>query len=144
MNREQKIAWCFVITILLGVILSAIAFTILYVKVGIPKARAGFGFLGIAGLGVIPALLFRKDKGKVTFDERDRLIRRTAALGGFASAYLFVGMACMIPWSILGKDGTISVRWLPLIWVGTFITHFLVYSVAILVQYGRGGKDGQE
>jgi len=144
MNRVQKIAWSLVITISLGFILSCIAVAILYVKLGMPKALAGLGFMGIAGLGGFSPLIFRKDKGKVTFDERDKLIKRRAALAGFATSYLFVGLACMIPFSILGPKASISVTWLPNIFMGAALSAFFVTSVAILVQYGWGGKDGQK
>ncbi|MCK4501350.1 hypothetical protein KAU11_12690 [Candidatus Babeliales bacterium] len=144
MNRVQKIAWSLVITISLGFILSCIAVAILYVKLGMPKALAGLGFMGIAGLGGFSPLIFRKDKGKVTFDERDKLIKRRAALAGFATSYLFIGLACMIPFSILGPKASVSVTWLPNIFMGAALSAFFVTSVAILVQYGWGGKDGEK
>jgi len=140
MNRVQKIAWSFVITISFGFILSCIAIAILYFKVGMPKALAGLGFMGIAGLGGFSPLIFRKDKGKVTLDERDRLINRRAALAGFGASYLLVGLACMIPFFILGPKASISVIWLPNIWLGTFMIAFFVHSVAILIQYGLADK----
>lgn len=141
MNRVQKIAWFFVVTILLAVLLAGGAVGILYVKVGMPKALAGLGFLGIAGLGGFSPILFRKDKGLVTFDERDKLIKRRAALAGFATSYLFVGLACMIPFFVLGPQANVSVTWLPMIFMGAGLSSFFAHSVAILVQYGRGGKE---
>ena len=137
MNREQKIAWFFVITISLSFVLSCIAVAILYVKLGMPRALAGLGFMGIAGLGGFSPLIFRKDKGKATFDERDKLIKRKAAFG---TSYLFVGLACMIPFSVLGPKASISVTWLPNIFMGAALSAFFVTSVAILVQYKRGRK----
>ncbi len=143
MNRWQKIAWSLVITISVGFILSCIAIAILYVKVGMPKASAGIAFLGIAGLGGFSLLIFKKDKRQVTFDERDKLIKRRAALVGFAASYLFVGLACMIPFSVLGPKASIPVHWLPQIFGGAAISFFFTHSVAILVQYGRGGKENE-
>ncbi|UCE99945.1 MAG: DUF2178 domain-containing protein [Planctomycetota bacterium] len=143
MNRLQKIAWSVVITISAGFVVSCIAVAILYVKVGMPKAVAGFALIGIAGLGGLGPLIFKKDKGKVSFDERDRQIKEKAALGGFAAAFLFAGLACMIPFFILGPKASISVTWLPNIWMGTFLTAFFVYSAAILIQYGWKGGDNE-
>ena len=143
MNRAQKIAWSLVIAVSFGFVVSCIAVAIFYVKVGMPKALLGFGFMGIAGLAGFSPLIFKKDKGKVTFDERDRLIKRNAALAGFAASYLFVGAACMIPFSVLGPKGVISVRWLPYIFGGAAISLFFVHSVAILIQYGRRDKDNE-
>ena len=143
MNRAQKIAWSLVITILFAFIVSGIAVAILYVKVGMPRAFVGFAFMGLAGLGGFSPLIFKKDKGKVTFDERDRLIKRNAALAGFAASYLFVGAACMIPFSVLGPKASISVSWLPNIFGGAALSAFFVTSVAILVQYGWRDKHNE-
>jgi len=143
MNRMQKIAWSFVISTALGFVCSVIAVAILYFKVGFPRASAGLAFLAIAGLGGLSPLIFREDKGKVTFDERDAFIKKNAALAGFAGAFLFTCFACMIPFFVLGTKASISVRWLPQIWIGTFVTQFFFYSVAILVGYGRGGKENE-
>ncbi len=140
MNRAQKTAWLLVITISAGFVLSCIAVVILYIKTGMPTALAGFMFMAVAAFGGLGPLIFKKDKGSITFDERDKLIKRRAALAGFGTSYLFVCLACMIPFSILGPKASISVIWLPNIWAGTFLTAFFVHSVAILVQYGRTGK----
>jgi hypothetical protein len=140
MNRVQKIAWSFIITISVAFLLSCIAIAILYVKVGMPKALAGLGFMGIAGLGGFSPLIFHTDKGKVNLDERDMLINRRAALAGFGTSYLLVGLVCMIPFFILGPKASISVIWLSNIFAGTGLSMFFVYSMAILVQYGWRGK----
>ena len=92
MNRVQKIAWSFVVMISVAFLLSCIAIAILYFKVGMPKALAGLGFMGIAGLGGFSPLIFQTEKGKVTLDERYRLINRRAALAGFGTSYLLVGL----------------------------------------------------
>ena len=141
MNRAQKMAWLLVITISAAVLLAGGAVGILYVKVGMPKALAGLGFLGIAGLGGLGPLIFKKDKGKVTFDERDHIINRKAALAGFGTAYMVMGLWCMIPFFVLGPKANVSVTWLPMIFMGAGISHFFVHSVAILIQYGRGAKE---
>ena len=141
MNRVQKIAWLFVVTISLGVILSITATALLYVKVGMPRAQAGLAFLAIAAFGGLGPLIFKKDKEPVTCDERDKLINKRAALAGFITSYLVMGLACMTPFFVLGPQGTISVVWLPQIFMAGMISAFFVHSVAILEQYGwRSGK----
>ena len=121
-----------------GVILAAIAVAVLFLVIGLPWsiARSGLAFLGIAGFGGFASLIFKKDKGKVTCDERDQLINSRAAKAAFASAYLVTGLACMLPFFILGPAATVSVEWLPSIFLAAGLTGFLVHSVAILVQYG--------
>jgi Na+/proline symporter len=141
MNRMQKIAWWLVACISIAMIISLIAVAIAYSKVGMPKALIGFSFLGIAGIGGLAPLVFPKDKGKVTCDERDIQINRRAALAGFGASYLVTGLACMLPFTILGYQASISVCWLPNIFMAAGLTSFFVHSVAILVQYGFKEKN---
>lgn len=77
MNRFQKLAWFNLIVILIALTLSAIAVSVFYFVVDLPirRALAGFGFMGITGLmGLSPVFLLKKERGKVSFDERDQLI----------------------------------------------------------------------
>ena len=143
MNRAQKMALTMVITTLSAFLLSCVAFVILYFKVGMPKALLGFLLMYLSGLAGFSPLIFKKDKGKVIFDERDRLVKERAGLGGFTAAYLFVGMACMIPFFVLGPEANVSVTWLPQIFIGAGISHAFVYSVVILEQYGWRGKNDE-
>lgn len=141
MNRVQKIAWLFVITISLAVSLSAVAVGILYAKFGFSKPMAvGLAFLAIAGIGGLGPLIFKKDKSPVAFDERDGIINQRASLAGFAASYLVVGIACMLPFFILGPESQIPVFWLPMIFMGAGISSVFTRSVVILIQYGLGGK----
>jgi hypothetical protein len=145
MNRIQKMAWWMAIWISAGTILAAIAVAVLFFVIGMPWpiARAGLGFLGIAGFGGLGSLIFKKDKGKVTCDERDRLINNRAAVAGFGSAYMVAGVLCMLPFFVLGPAATISVTWLPDIFMAAGLTAFFVHSVAILAQYGWRAKDNE-
>ena len=140
MNREQKIALSCVVTILVAVVASAITIIILYQSVGMPKALRGLGFMGLSGLGCLSIFIFKKEKGKVTFDERDKLIQKRAGLAGFALSYLFLCLACMIPFCVMGGRALIQVRWLPQILGGTCITYFFFYSLTIFFEYGLGSK----
>lgn len=136
MNREQKVALSIVVTILAAVVASTVAIIILYQKFGMPEALRGLAFMGISGSGSLSVFIFKKE----TFDERDKLIQKRAGLAGFALAYIFVGLACMIPFCVMGGKALISVRWLPQIFIGACITHFFFYSITILCEYGLGSK----
>lgn len=142
MNRVQKIAWFIVINFTFAIILSLLVYVILLPKFGASRATAAFGILGLCGLSGLTPIIFKKDPGQVVCDERDKMINRKAAIAGFASAYLFVGLACMLPFTIMGSDATISVSWLPCIFGGAGMLNFYIHALAILVQYGRGGQDG--
>ncbi len=141
MNREQKMARACVICMSLAF---TAAFTVLLIHllVGTPKALYAVVIpcVGPPLSGLI-CLFIPKDKGKVTLDERDLMIRRNAAHAGFIGAFLFTCFACMIPFFVLGPKASISVKWLPQIWIGTFLAQFFFYSLTIIVDYGRGAKE---
>ncbi len=143
MNRSQKIACFMVINAGVALLLSLVVFGvgIFYFKVSVSKAAAGFGFMGLMGFSGFTPILFKKEPGAVEFDERDIKINRKAALAGFASSYLYMCLACMLPFFIMGPKATISVVWLPNILLGGWVLTSLVYSITILVLYGKGDKD---
>ncbi len=144
MNRIQKIAWMFVISTSAALVISLVAVGILYQYAGMPRALIGFSFMGLTGLGGLAPLLFRKEQGSVVADERDQLFQRRAAIAGFTTAYMIFGAACMIPFFVFGPDFMISVKWLPMIFMGAGISHYFIYAVTILSQYGWSGKGEQQ
>jgi hypothetical protein len=141
MNRAYKLARFTVIVISTSCMLSGGAFLILYFTLGLPKASAGLAFMSLIFLLGFTPLMYRKDQGKVVCDERDIEINGKAVAAGFVTAYLVMGLACMLSFFVLGPKGTLSVQWLPMIFMGAGISHYLAYSIAILEQYGRGGGD---
>ena len=144
MNRQQKIALYNLTVIAASLTLSGATVGILTILHGMPKALGGLGFLGIAVLiGLLP-FLFRQKRGEVSFDERDLLIQSRASLVAYSVFWVFFTAACMIPWLVFDCGATIRVVLLPCMLAGGFIMVQLVQSVAILVQYRLGEKDGQE
>lgn len=143
MNIWQKIAWYNIIVITISLSLTAGAITVIALIAGMPKAFAGLGFMGFCGLMGFSPVLFKKDKSKVTFDERDRAIGIKAGWAGFGASYCFFIIVCMTTWAIYGSKGTVSVQMLPLMVLGGFIVSEIVRSITILVQYGRGGKENE-
>jgi len=97
--------------------------------------------MGITGLMGLSPILYKKERGKVSFDERDELINYRAVLAAYSVFWLVFTAACMIPWSIIGPSGSISVNVLPIMLFGIGITLALVHSLVILIQYGRGIKE---
>ena len=143
MNRWQKIAWCYVITISIGIVASIIAISILYAKTGMPTALKGFSFIGIGGLGAISQLIFKKEKVKFQFDERDRLFHQRAWFIGYGASYTFFVVVNMSIWFIYGPEGSVSVNVLPFTVCIGVIVLALAHSVAILEQYGWRSKGGK-
>ncbi len=147
MNRAQKISWSLVITMSLGLILSVIAVAILYPKFGMPKALCGFGLIFfIGGLGGLSVFIFKKDKGKVTSDERDKLIEKNASLAGFGAVYLYVIILSILPPIIFGPDKSIQIpsTWSLGLLIGAGFCQAYAQSIAFLIQYGWGSKDGEK
>jgi hypothetical protein len=131
----------------LGLIFSVIAIAILYPKFGMPKALCGFGLIFlIGGLGGLSVFIFKKDEGKVISDERDKLIERNASLAGFGAVYLYVIMLSILPLIIFGPGKFIQIRsdWSLALLIGAGFCQAYAQSIAILVQYGWGGKRGEE
>lgn len=139
MNRAQKIAWFLITVLSVTVVLTLVAFGILYAIFGLPVAFAASGFMGLSGLAGFAPLIFKKDAGAVDLDERDILINTRSAVAGFACSFMFVGLVCMGTFFVFGPKASMQVFWLPLIFAGAGFTVYIVHSVAILVQYGKGG-----
>jgi hypothetical protein len=111
MNRMQKTALWIVGWISTGTIFAAIATAVLFFIVDMPWSKAQGG-LGFLGI---------------------------AGLGGLGP-FLITGIICMLPFFVLGPKATISITWLPMIFMTAGLASFLVHSIAILSQYGRESK----
>ncbi len=138
MNKAQKCAW-------FNLIMAAILLVLLPTRMLSFPSRFldGLAFFIVFGVIGLFVLLFRKKQGVVEFDERDKLIHKRSLLVVYFVIWGFFITACIVPYLMLGPTGSISVYIMPVILYGTFIVAMLVHSVLILVQYGRGGKDGQ-
>jgi len=143
MNRWQKIARFNLIVILIALSLSTIAVSVLYLVVDLPMRRAlgGFGFIGICGLMGLSPLLYKKERDKVSFDERDLMIHRNASLVAYSIFWVLFVLAAIIPLSVLGPNGMVSVKYLAAMVFGGMIIVGLVQSIATLGAYGWGVKE---
>ena len=84
---------------------------------------------------------FRKDKKKITFDERDQLIHKRAVIVSYIVLWIYFVAACVITWCIVGPNGSISVNVMPLTLIGGLVLFNCVQSLVSLILYGRGAKD---
>ncbi len=145
MNRRQKIAWFNLVVISLALGLSTAAFCVLYFIFKLPAHRAagGFGFIGIMGLAGLAPVLFKKDKNKVEFDERDMAINRKATIISYTIFWVLFVAAAMVPWFIIGPFGTITVNYLPWMVCGGMFIVTSVQSIVILEEYGWKEKNNE-
>jgi len=146
MNKTQKSAWCGLVVTLTFLLLCLF----LFIELTILKKMFFFmNLLGatlLFGLVVAWVIFIRKKQSttEVETDERDKLIQTRAIVASFISVGILIALTCLILRFIVGISGTIAVWELTLINFLIFEVALLVYSVAILVQYGRGGKDGEK
>ncbi len=87
--------------------------------------------------------VFRKRKAdkEIFFDERDQFIVHNALRHTYYAICLFLIAVYILMSPYFGENITIPFYILPLVICGIAITVILVYSISILIQYGRGGKD---
>jgi hypothetical protein len=141
MNKTQKGAWLNVVGTLL-VLASALHLTI---QIGVkhkPPERIWLLIWApaIILVSIVGLFLIRRKQSpeEPESDERDKLIQYRAVLAAFVSVWLLLAAECLIPKYIIGMDGSLPVWLLPIINVCMLYIVLLVYSIAVLIQYGRG------
>ncbi len=105
-----------------------------------------FMFATLAGFFVITGLsLFyirkKQSPKEPESDERDKLIQRNAVIAAFVSVWVLLFIANISLQLCFGAGGLIPVWSLAIINVAILYVVLIVYSAAVLVQYGRGGPD---
>lgn len=143
MNKQQKIAWfnlvgtllCFAFGIYIGVEI--------FILRRLPEGFGRFWPLAVfCVLTVTSIVLVRRKQSpaEVDSDERDNLIKYRAVIASFVSVWILLAAVTTIPRFVVGIKGSIPVWLLAFINLGVLLGALLVYSVAVLVQYGWGGK----
>ncbi len=141
MNRWQKMAWFTLKLLGLALGLSITAMLVLRFAVGKPwrASTAGFVFIAIMAFSRIHPSLFKKDKRGL--DERDLLIKQKAMVAAYWSFWPLFVLAAMAPIFVYGPDGVVSVLYLCWMVFGGMYWVFLIYSIAILNEYGWRNKN---
>jgi len=140
MIRQQKIAVIVLIVSLLGLLLGITVILMRRFIPDFPKTAVAFGGV-ILALGVIVFVSrLKKDKGAVTFDERDKLIEKNAHLAGFGAVYLLVILVSYLPIGI-APEAKIPTKWFPFLLPMAVLCQCFAQSLATLIQYGWGGKN---
>ncbi len=143
MNRLQKIASYNLIVIAIVLIIVVLVVGLIYHSKGSQEARGAIGLAGLLGLVGLSGVLFRKKRGETDFDERDQLILRKSTAVAYSVFWVAWIAASMTIWAVLRRRGTVRVDILPIMVLIGGLVVVTVQSVAILVQYGRRGKDGE-
>jgi len=141
MNRVLKYAWYQLIVILTATVVTAV--TIGVIAIYWPgKEFSAIIPLGLFALVHFYRVFFPLKAGEIAFDERDEKIKNRATNIFVILWYVFI-LSCLIPLLVIG-NGSIHVMYLG--WLVFFAAVFLriTWSIAVIVQYGRGGNNGQE
>ena len=147
MNRTQKGAW-FTLG-LSGLLVLCLAFVLRSMFIpgdrlaGVGLAR-GWSWLVLLFTVVSLLFVFRKQSpAEPAADERDHLIKRNAVLASFISVWILLTVEAVLPSTLVDDRGSIPLAALPIINAAVLFAALLVYSVAVLVQYGRGVRNEQ-
>jgi len=141
MNKYQKAAYFTLILSGLALGLSISAMLVLHFVVGMSwrASTAGFAFIGIMGFSGIRPSLFKKDLRGL--DERDLLIKHRAMIAAYWSFWPLFVLSAMAPMFLYGPDGVVPVYYLFWMVFGGMYWVFVIYSIAILNEYGWSDKN---
>ena len=141
MNRTQKGA-----LFISGIALLLLALGVVIFVQTVTSVKLLRIWLLVISLFIIISVVWlhiKQSRAEVDFDERDRTIKKNAMMVSFISLWILLLAASIIPNLVVGDEGAIPVCFLPVINFGVFLIVMVVYSVAILIQYGRVAK-GEE
>ena len=144
MNKSQREAVINLICMLFNIGIVFYLFVSLFIMKRFPGGFDLFCVLAAAILMLVGAFVFIRRKqspAEIDSDERDGLIKKRAVMVSFVSGWLLLAAASVIPRFVVGMDGMIPVWLLPIINITVFLLAMVIYCVAVLVQYRRGGKD---
>ena len=145
MNKWQKEARFTLIVMGLALVLSLTAVGVLRFVFDFEwrSATAGFAFISLMALSRVDPSMFRIKSKKPPLDETDLLIKRKAMIAAYWGFWPIFVLMAMAPFFVYGPDGKVSVIYLSwMVFVGMFVV-LILYSIAILNEYGWKGKDNE-
>ena len=144
MNKTQKGAWFTLTVAILLIVFGAIIYAGMFAPggrtAGLGLVKVWSGFILVFLAGGVAFVHWKRKPSNVDFDERDNSVRKNAVLIAFVSLWILLFASSIVPSFVAGDAGSMPVCLLPIINIGVFVVVMLVYSVAILVQYGLASK----
>jgi hypothetical protein len=143
MNRYQKLAWWNLIVTAATIIITTTAI-IIELKIR-GYSTIGPGFIAIIILLKFNPFLFKKPQsaGRVVSDERDSLIVKRAVSFAYTTFWIVFVLSTFLSFLIIGPRNSVPTITLPLMALGGGVFMKIICSVAMLVQYNRGGKSNE-
>ena len=141
MNKYQKMARFTLVMLALSLGLSITTVLVLHFAVGMSwrASTVGFGFITIMSFSRVRPSLFKKDIHGL--DERDLMIKQRAMIAAYWTFWPLFVLAAMAPFFVYGPDGAVSVLYLCWMVFGGMFWVLLIYSIAILNEYGWRDKN---
>ena len=137
MNKTQKIA-------VDGLILSLASLLLLPIPENIKDAIIPFLSAAIMVICIFFFVIYRlKQRTDSLVDERDIKIKRNASYFALISLAVIVIIAIQIAEEIMGPDAMVPLKSLERLTLSGVMIYIGIYSAAILIQYGRGGKENE-
>ena len=141
MNRVLKYAWYQLIVIIAATIFTAVTLLIVSLYFRGKEFSAVIPFFLFAFVHFY-RVIFPLKPGEIAFDERDVNIKNRATRISFAIFWYVFALSCLIPILVVG-NGSIHVMYLGGVLLGAAILIRIMWSIAVIVQYGWGGKDNE-
>ena len=146
MNKTQKGAW--VVLVLTAVLLIfSVTIPLAWFSEVLVLRTLHLLFFALTWIVMGLSFIFLRKKqshSEVDFDERDMLIKRKAASISYVSLWVLLIVASIVPFAITDQRGSIPVSALPPSVFLIFLIVAIINSLAVLVQYGWGSKDGEK
>lgn len=147
MNKTQKGAWFNLAGTLLCIAIMIWVVARLIILKTVPEGFERIWPLVVFCVLMVTSIVFLRKKqspAEVDSDERDKLIKYRAVITSFVSVWILLAVVTIIPRFVIGIKGSVPVWLLAFINLGVLLGALLVYSVAVLIQYGWGGHDGEK
>lgn len=142
MSRLQKRAWVMLAQVVcMSVIIGRLVFDFVTTN---EVSNAPWVMLPFSIIILVPHFIIREKQRarEIQKDERDILIQRNATTVGFFSVFGLVCVFAIVAEQIFGEDGVIHIFWITWGLISLLLFSIFIYAVAILVQYGRGERNG--
>ena len=142
MNKTQKSAIYCLSVLSLGIMI----YIYLFIMKSVPGKPSSIFWMVIYFLVTAAPFIFLRKKqspNEPDADERDDLIKKRAVVCSFVSVWILLAITSIAPRFIVGSEASIPAWALPLINLPILLIAMGIYSIAVLVQYGRGDKDGK-
>lgn len=143
MNRLQKIALLNLSLATVGLFLQLLHFLISNLSIKLIAS-----VISLVLCCIVTVLYLHRSKlamqGTSQYDERDKSIHKTAALAGYVTAFVIFFSTILIVFLTIGPGGSVDIGDLLTIFLLSAMGLFFAESIAVLIQYGWGGKDGEK